>query len=295
MTQATTHRVLGTTRLRITHRTRYRFEEPLKSCRLRTYLQPQDTLSQRLVHHRIDVLPEARSKWQSHDDHGNLRTTFQLSGQLREVEVLATSTVELDRRPCPAVVIDGDWQTVAERSQRDRRFWGYLIPSVGIPSGPSIKTYAQVSFPDGCALGEGLLSLLDRLSRDFGPKATTLRAAASLLPKTTDLTSFTVACLRAVGLPTRYLSGYRLDTKPHQHAWASVWTGSDWLDVDPLRGRVGRLDHILLAQGRDAADIAPLNAKAQDAGRCRRETEIQIREPAFDALPFAESPASSAA
>ena len=64
MTHATTQRVLGTTRLRVSHRTRFQFAGPLQACRLRAYLKPLETLSQRLVHHQLEILPGPHQRWQ---------------------------------------------------------------------------------------------------------------------------------------------------------------------------------------------------------------------------------------
>jgi len=290
MTHATTLRVLGTTRLRISHRTRYRFATPLETCRLRAYLEPLDTLSQRLIHHQLEILPSADARWQSHDDHGNLRTSASLSSGVSEVEVLAISTVEVDRRPCPAVVLDADWKAVAETSQ-ERRFLKYLMPSIGISAGPTVSSYARVSFPVGATLGQGLRSLLSRVRRELADGGLEAPGSSRSVPRDPDdseaLTCFVIACLRSLGLPTRFMQGYRLDGPPgaaKQHGWAAVWTGDRWLDVDPTLGRLGRVGHVLVAQGRDASDVAPLRAQTRGGGRCWRETEIQIRQPALDSL-----------
>ena len=59
-----------------------------------------------------------------------------------------------------------------------------------------------------------------------------------------DFAHIQIACLRSLGLPARYVSGYLL-TRPAEgkerlvgadasHAWLSVWVpGHGWVDLDP--------------------------------------------------------------
>jgi transglutaminase-like putative cysteine protease len=302
MTRATTLSVLGNTRLRIVHRTRFQFAETLPTCELRTYLNPRDNPYQRVISHEVSVSPHASTRWQSHDDHGNQRDSAIVKapedGELREVEITSVSTLDVTQ-PTPAVVVDSPWEAVAEVSQ-GRHFWPYLLPSIGIPAGSAIDGYAQLSFRDGCSLGEGICTLLERVKRDFdSPVSDThsnpQRLLAQRRGRAEDMTNFTVACLRAMGLPTRYLRGYAvrpIDGDSHMHCWASVWTGDAWLDIDPAQGRIGRLGHILVARGRDAAELAPVTARAEGGSQCWRQTEVLLREAAFEPLPFRGVPAA---
>ena len=72
--------------------------------------------------------------------------------------------------------------------------------------------------------------------------------------------------LRAAGLPARYVSGY-LHADPsaepgqtavgESHAWVEYWAGS-WRPLDPTSGADVRERHVVVARGRDYADIPPL-------------------------------------
>ena len=42
------------------------------------------------------------------------------------------------------------------------------------------------------------------------------------------------------------------------HAWASVCTGTDWLDLDPTNDQLADASYVELAHGRDYADMPPL-------------------------------------
>ncbi len=80
-----------------------------------------------------------------------------------------------------------------------------------------------------------------------------------------------IAGLRGLGLPAGYVSGYirtipppgqkRLEGADASHAWVSVWCGLEfgWLDLDPTNAIMVGDDHIVVAVGRDYADVSPID------------------------------------
>ena len=81
-----------------------------------------------------------------------------------------------------------------------------------------------------------------------------------------DLSHVTIALLRSVGIPARYVSGYLYSKGEadvgetvvgESHAWVEYFCG-DWVGVDPTNGgRVG-LFHVVVAKGREYGDVPPL-------------------------------------
>jgi transglutaminase-like putative cysteine protease len=81
-----------------------------------------------------------------------------------------------------------------------------------------------------------------------------------------DFSHLTLALLRSAGLPARYVSGYlhprsdgALDepVSAESHAWVEFWAG-DWIPVDPSNLTEVAERHVLVARGRDYADVRPL-------------------------------------
>lgn len=77
-----------------------------------------------------------------------------------------------------------------------------------------------------------------------------------------DYAHLGVALCRAMNIPARYCSGYLADidvplpTGPMDFAgWSEVYLGGRWYVVDP-RNLVPRKGRVLMARGRDAADVA---------------------------------------
>ncbi|HYE77565.1 MAG TPA: transglutaminase family protein, partial [bacterium] len=81
-----------------------------------------------------------------------------------------------------------------------------------------------------------------------------------------DFAHLTLALLRAMGIPARYTSGYVFpspdaevgeDVAGHSHAWVEAWLG-DWCALDPTHGVPVGERHVVVARGRDYADVPPL-------------------------------------
>ena len=92
-----------------------------------------------------------------------------------------------------------------------------------------------------------------------------------------DFAHLQIACLRSLGLPARYVSGYLLtDPPPGQprlvgadasHAWLSVWCPvHGWVDLDPTNDVLPDTRHVTIAWGRDYGDVSPLRGVVLGGG-----------------------------
>ena len=76
-----------------------------------------------------------------------------------------------------------------------------------------------------------------------------------------DKAHLALGMLRALGIPSRYVSGLLSGEVGETHAWVEVrHPRRGWLTVDPTRGLLGPppSDYIKLAVGRDYADVPPV-------------------------------------
>jgi hypothetical protein len=99
-----------------------------------------------------------------------------------------------------------------------------------------------------------------------------------------DMAHVTVALLRAAGLPARYVSGY-LHADPsaepgqtavgESHAWVEYWAGS-WCPLDPTSGAPVRERHVVVARGRDYADVSPLKGIYHGAPASPQEVTVEV-------------------
>jgi transglutaminase-like putative cysteine protease len=93
-----------------------------------------------------------------------------------------------------------------------------------------------------------------------------------------DFAHLQIACLRSLGLPARYVSGYVLSRSldsidrvleggDASHAWISVYLpDGGWIDVDPTNNTLTTREHITVAWGRDFNDVSPLKGVMMGGG-----------------------------
>jgi len=102
-----------------------------------------------------------------------------------------------------------------------------------------------------------------------------------------DFARAEIACLRALGLPALYVSGY-LETVPPpgkprrigadaSHAWLAVYCpGSGWIDVDPTNNMLPSTGHITLGWGRDYGDVSPIRGVILGGGEHSLHVSVDV-------------------
>lgn len=102
-----------------------------------------------------------------------------------------------------------------------------------------------------------------------------------------DFAHVGLSCLRSLGLPARYVSGYLL-TRPADgkekligadasHAWLAVYVPEvGWVDLDPTNDLVVSDEHITLAWGRDYADVSPVSGVMFGGGEHRVAVAVDV-------------------
>jgi transglutaminase-like putative cysteine protease len=149
-----------------------------------------------------------------------------------------------------------------------------------VPRDEAFAAYAQASFPEGRSLLEGARDLMRRIHEDFEYETTAtdvntpaLEALSLRKGVCQDLAHVMLGCLRSLGLPARYVSGYLLtEPAPGQprlvgtdasHAWVGLYVPAPagpgtWVDLDPTNDRSAGEDYVTLALGRDYSDVSPM-------------------------------------
>ncbi len=90
--------------------------------------------------------------------------------------------------------------------------------------------------------------------------------------------------LREAGIPARYVSGYlypKLEAEPGEevtgqsHAWVEYWTG-EWAACDPTNDTGVGQRHVVVAAGRDYADVPPLKGIYHGAPSRTMEVSVSL-------------------
>jgi transglutaminase-like putative cysteine protease len=159
---------------------------------------------------------------------------------------------------------------------------------------PGVRAFAAPSFPPGRRLDEAVADLSARIHHEFefDPASTTIATpVAEVLAQRhgvcQDFAHLAIACLRAMGRPARYVSGY-LETQPPpgqprlqgadvSHAWfAAFMPGAGWVDFDPTNDVQPGDRHVTTAWGRDYADVTPLKGVIFGGGAHTLEVAVDM-------------------
>lgn len=103
-----------------------------------------------------------------------------------------------------------------------------------------------------------------------------------------DYAHIMIACLRVLGVPAAYVSGFlrtipppgqeRLPGSDAMHAWVRIWCGqvAGWQEYDPTNALIVGNDHILVGYGRDYADVAPIRGVSRTAGSQQGKHTVDV-------------------
>lgn len=291
--------------LHVTHSTHYDYTPPVETAQHLAHLKPMDTVSQRLVSHALTISPTPAQSNESPDVYGNARAFFALESTHEELTVTAESVVDTSAPLLsPAVARKLPWEEVRERFRyvKDSGYDAasdFVFPSRYVPRHDDFAAYARPSFAAGRPAFDVAMDLTMRMYRDFEYDSESteistpaIEALAQRRGVCQDFAHIMIACLRTMGLPARYVSGYLLTQPPPgrprligadaSHAWVSVYLpGTDgpgaWADFDPTNGRQPGEDYVTLAIGRDYSDVSPMRGVLHGGARHTLSVSVTVR------------------
>ena len=242
-------------RLRLRHRLRLSFAEPVRNVIAVLRITPRSHDGQRVTNWRIDVEPDCFLK--AGEDHfGNLVHTLTLPGLVSEFTVTARGElaafdaagvvrgsaerlpIELYHRDTPLTAPDAALRVFAAEAVAgsDNR--------VGQMHRLMAAVHEAVAFD---AEGTGAPSA----QQAFADRRATARGHAQVF----------VACARALGAPARCAAGYLLagDAGSRRHSWAEVFVeGLGWVGFDTVHEICPQDHHVRVAVGLDAVEADTL-------------------------------------
>ena len=234
-------------RYSVMHETCYRYASPVALGHQLLHLTPRALPWQTVLSHTLQVEPQPEELQSSNDYFGNPVTHVVLCAPHRELRVLASSVVAVDRGATDAAatsiiaaasgVSDGlvtgllpgatpSWREVAASVAAASnlallRASEFLYDSPHVQVVPAVREYANASFAEGCSVLQVALDLNRRIHHEFvfDPRATSVSTPVETVLSERrgvcqDFAHLMVACLRAGGLAARYVSGYILTEPP---------------------------------------------------------------------------------
>ncbi len=306
-TEAETRRVY-----RVKHRTTYVYGAPVAHAHHLAHLRPRQMPFQDVRRALIELRPGPLEQHQEQDYFGNQCDSFEILAPHKDFEIVATSEVELSVREgmvgvgvseeeqavCSSVPVGASWEMVARLVHQELALLPvaeFCFDSPLVRSHPMLRSYAEPVFSPGRPLHDALLELNQRIHDDFRyeplstdvstPLARVMRERRGVCQ---DFAHVMVGCLRSLGLPARYVSGY-LETVPPpgqqrmvgsdaSHAWIAAFVPEiGWLDLDPTNACSPELAHVTVAYGRDFSDVSPLKGVVLGGGSHRVNVGVDVQ------------------
>ena len=222
---------------------------------------------------------------------GGLPPQWQQSDPLAAAQGVASAAVAAPAQP--------GWEAVREAVRGHPQVDGLAParmsePTPLVPLSEGARVYALASFARGRPWFDGVADLMHRIHADFEflPGATTVSTSVDevLYQRSgvcQDFAHLMLACLRGLGLPARYVSGYLLTDPPPgmprlmgvdaSHAWVAAYSPlHGWVEFDPTNNQLADTRYITLAWGADFADVVPLRGVILGGGEQRMSVEVSV-------------------
>jgi len=284
---------------RVRHTTTYAYASSVSICHNALHLTPRECRHQRCSYHELLIYPEPAVVSQTIDYFGNPMTFFALQEPHDALTMTANSTVEVIPLTAPEPQATPPWEQVRDHLRRDRSSAGleayqYVFDSPYVSTQAAIRAYAAPVFSPQRPLLEAVCDLTQRIYTTFtyDPEATSVSTTVDDVLRERhgvcqDFAHLEIACLRALGLAARYVSGYLVTAPPSDqtvltgalasHAWLSVFCpGYGWIDVDPTNNVLPSDGHITVAYGRDYGDVSPIKGVFIGGGAHTLEVAVDV-------------------
>ena len=263
-------------RVKITHRTEYRYDEPIAYALQRIRLMPCGGATQKVVAWKVTV-EGAREEVRFADHFDNDTRLISLEGEPRVIVIEASGEVEtynkagvtgfqrgfaplwLFMRETEATAPDDKTKALAAAvgEGADVGRLHQLMALIGEPAAaadgaaPAAASTAQVQ-----ANGDGQ----DQVQQGGGAGAASAATSASGQRQAETF----IAAARLLGFPARYVNGYLLPEgvaeKAARHAWAEAHVdGLGWVGFDVANLMSPDENYVRVATGRDHRDAMPVS------------------------------------
>jgi hypothetical protein len=255
------------------------------------HLLPRDTNNQRCSSRRIRVSPTPIYQREGVDYYGNPTFYFSIQEPHDRLMIDVVSYFDITKTE-HSTLVDTHLLTCGEvramlanpTTSDIRMVKEFALDSLQIKTSNLLADYAKETFSDEKSILKASLEFTQKIFQEFkfDPTATNVTTPPEQVLKEKrgvcqDFAHLAIGCIRSVGLPVRYMSGY-IETLPApgqvklvgadaSHAWFAVYIPNiGWVEFDPTNNIMPSDQHIVTAWGRDYADVTPLQGVIFDGG-----------------------------
>jgi len=286
--------------VRITHETTYQHAGPATAAWQMLQLQPRNEASQECLDFQLEIKPSALDLTARVDFFGNTRHFFSVREPHRELSIVSRSIVRRGHEAGPLPGITAPLNAARAHVAtviRDRgqfELEQYLHASPAVPLLEGAAAIAEGLDAETLPLIDWIAALGKNFSETFvfDSKATDVSTPLTTVLQTRrgvcqDFTHLFISCVRQQGLPAAYVSGYLLTSPPPgqprllgadaMHAWASIFVPEvGWVDYDPTNTCFVGDAHLVVARGRDYADVSPTRGVFSGGGIHRLKIGVTV-------------------
>lgn len=278
-------------RYKVIHTTKYKYAARVTHCYNLANLIPKNTTRQKCINSKITVSPQPIHTNKRTDYFGNQSYHFEIQTAHTELFISSESQIEI-QETCPDLNLDlgmsyGDALNFYKQASTFNviKAKEFILDSPMIKTNEAIEAYARPSFSLARPLNSCVAELTKRIFEDFTytPGYTTIATPLSEVLEhkrgvCQDFAHLEIACLRAMGIPAKYVSGY-METLPPPgqeklvgadatHAWLAYFSPEEgWIEYDPTNDLRAGSQHIVTAEGRDYYDVTPIKGVIFGGGK----------------------------
>jgi transglutaminase-like putative cysteine protease len=268
--------------VRIVHSTGYRYAAPVRFTTHRVMLRPHDSHDLRLRNATLGLSPPATATRWAHDVFGNSVCFLEWAG-IKSDALDIVSTLDIDHYPSGVAAPEATMDPAAEH-------YPFSYPPEEFPDVArlmerqhrdperAVDTWVR-GFVNSTGSRTGTMDLLTQITQaikaDFTYEAReqegTNSPVVTLATKRgacRDFALLMMEALRALGLASRFVSGYLYDDGKQDatvgggatHAWCAVYLpGAGWVEFDPTNGLLAGKNLIRVCSARTPEQAVPVN------------------------------------
>ena len=287
-------------RLKIHHKTEYRYARPVAFGEHRVMLRPRDGHDLRVLDSRLVIVPEPmRLRW-IHDVFGNSVAIATFDERARKLTFISEVTVEHEPEEEFALTPDDPAYFYPFLYDNDEfpDLKQYVAPNYSDPNG-ELSAWARnfldeeaptPTFKILSGMTHGIresFSYRRRHEQGTQHPLDTLQTGSGTCR---DYALFMIEALRRLGIAARFVSGYLFtgDDERHRgggstHAWVQVYLPSaGWIAFDPTNGITGSRDLIRVAVARDPCQAIPLHGTYLGPAQAFIDMKVNINVVSLD-------------
>lgn len=283
----------------IDHKTSYQYVAPVVQSHHVLHLSPRKVPHQKILGHSLIIEPAPASRKDYLDFNGNPASIIIIEQEHAHIKFHTHSEIELLHQIPQSQPQSPGWEEVstALKQSLDLELLKFTGHSRHAIFDQEILNYAITSFPPKRPVDDAVMELTGRIFTDFTFDSTATDVSTSITEVMKmkrgvcqDFAHLQIACLRAMGLAARYVSGYILTRPPEgqkklagtdaTHAWVSVWLGPalGWVDYDPTNNLIPTTEHITFAYGVDYDDVSPIGGVLIGGGKHSVAVSVDVRQ-----------------